>query len=201
MNELLWKSRWGNEKYRRKYLFLIFLTVILLASMPTGFDFIQSRGGLNWNDAFLNILPVYDLSWPIFVIMYSLGILVIMRVIKNPHLLYQILKAYIIITLFRFVLIYFIPLDPPTAMIELRDPINKIFYGGKIITRDLFFSGHTSSMFLLYLILEKKSDKLLGLIVTIVIGLALLVQHVHYTADVLAAIPITWIIWKFTKNV
>jgi membrane-associated phospholipid phosphatase len=201
MPNISWKSRWSNPSYRKKCTFLLIISVLLLIAMPYGFDFIESRGGIKWNDPILDILPRADLSMPIFIVMYSLALLILYRVIQNPQLLFQFLQVYILITILRFILIYLIPLDPPIGMVELRDPITKIFYGGKIITRDLFFSGHTSTMFLIFLILQKRNDKIFALAVTLFIGISLLIQHVHYTADVIAAFPITWGIWKYsTKN-
>ena len=197
MTKNTFKNHWEAKAYRKKFLVYVIATIILLILMPFGFDFIQGRGGLTWNDLILNLLPAFDLSIPIFLAIYSLGLLFILRVNKNPHLLLLFIKSYIIVTITRFVLIYFIPLDPPAGMIELVDPITKIFYGGKLITRDLFFSGHTSTMFLMFLVLEKKSDRLIALSITIFIAVSLIFQHIHYTADVLAAFPITWIIWKF----
>ena len=201
MPNISWKSRWNNPAYRKKCTNLLIISVLLLIAMPYGFDFIESRGGIKWNDPLLDILPSGDLSIPIFVAMYSLALLIIFRVIQNPHLLFQFLQVYITITILRFILIYLIPLDPPVGMVELRDPITKIFYGGKIITRDLFFSGHTSTMFLIFLILQKRNDKIIALGVTLFIVISLLIQHVHYTADVIAAFPITWAIWKYFGKV
>ena len=44
------------------------------------------------------------------------------------------------------------PLDPPPGMIVLEDPLVQLFGGAsRPLTRDLFFSGHTSTMFLLFL--------------------------------------------------
>ncbi len=196
MTKIKWKSRWETSAYRQKYFFSLGLAICLLIAMPYGFDFIQNRGGISWNDPLLNLLPAVNFSIPIFVLMYSLALLIAVRVVQNPHLLFLFLKSYLLITVLRFVLIYLIPLDPPKDMVELVDPITRIFYGGKLITRDLFFSGHTSTMLLITLILQKKNDKIFGYFVTIFIAITLLFQHVHYTADVLAAFPITWVIWK-----
>jgi len=73
------------------------------------------------------------------------------------------------------------------------------FYGGKFLTKDLFFSGHTSIQFLSFLCLQKKSDKVLALISTILVASLVLVQHVHYTIDVLAAPLFTWLSYKAGK--
>ncbi len=200
MAEITWKSLLKKSNYRQKFILLVTLSVLLLLIMPYGFAFIQNREGSTWNDPILDFLPTFDLSWLIFILMYSLAILLIYRVIYDPTLLFDFLSSYLIITLLRFVFIYFIPLNPPADMVSLVDPITKIFYGGVEITKDLFFSGHTSTMFLIYLILKEKTDKYFALFVTSFIAISLIFQHIHYTADVIAAFPITWLVCRFTKK-
>lgn len=80
-----------------------------------------------------------------------------------------------------------VPLAAPAGLVELVDPLTGVFYGHTVITKDLFYSGHTSSILMMYFCLPKKSDRMLALIATIIVGCLLLVQHVHYTIDVLAA--------------
>ncbi|MES2849472.1 MAG: phosphatase PAP2-related protein [Bacteroidota bacterium] len=74
-----------------------------------------------------------------------------------------------------------------------KDPLTSITYGGKdvFMTKDLFFSGHTSNMLMLAMCLEKKSDKWWGYIAAVSVGILVLLQHAHYTIDVLAAFIIT----------
>jgi membrane-associated phospholipid phosphatase len=72
-------------------------------------------------------------------------------------------------------------------MILLNDPFVQFFGSGDVLTKDLFFSGHTATLFLLFLISEKKYLKIIFLLCTILVGIAVLLQHVHYTIDVLAA--------------
>jgi hypothetical protein len=199
MPKITWKSLFETSIYRQKFILLISLTVLLLSIMPFGFAFIQNRDGDIWNDPILELLPAFDLSWPIFILMYSLGILLIYRVVFDPNLVFKFLSSYLIITFLRFLFIFFVPLNPPADMVSLVDPITKIFYGGVEITKDLFFSGHTSTMFLIYLISENRADKYYALFVTICIAISLLFQHIHYTADVIAAFPITWLVFRFTK--
>jgi hypothetical protein len=195
-----WKSLIKPSIFRQKFFILIAIALIIIIIMPYLFAFIQGRGGISWVDPLLDILPSVDLSWPIFVTMYSLAILLIYRCFYNPMLVYNFLKIYIPLTILRFILIFLIPLDPPKDMVSLIDPITQVFYGGVEITRDLFFSGHTSTMFLIYLILEKKWDKYFALIVVFFIPIALLFQHIHYTADVIAAFPITYILWRLFQK-
>jgi hypothetical protein len=83
--------------------------------------------------------------------------------------------------------IYYVPLNPPDHLISLNDPIANLLYVGGFKTKDLFFSGHTSTIFLMALCMQGKYDKLFGICCTIAIGGLLLIQHVHYTMDVLSA--------------
>jgi membrane-associated phospholipid phosphatase len=96
--------------------------------------------------------------------------------------------------------IYLVALDPPNGLIHLVDPLTGIFYGNVVITRDLFFSGHTSTLVLIFLCLEKRTDKILGFIAIVVVMILLLVQHIHYTIDVVAAPVIVYIIFLLTRH-
>ncbi|MDM8176234.1 phosphatase PAP2-related protein [Olivibacter sp. 47] len=63
---------------------------------------------------------------------------------------------------------------------------------GRFYYQRSFFSGHTSTMFLIFLCLPNRVDKLLALIATLLVGSMVLIQHVHYSIDVLAAPLFTW---------
>jgi membrane-associated phospholipid phosphatase len=106
------------------------------------------------------------------------------------------------LTLIRIITISAFPLDPPLSLIPLVDPLTSLTYGGRgvFITKDLFFSGHTSNLFMFYLCLQKKRDKQFALATTIIVGCLVLVQHVHYFIDVMGAIVFTYLLVMFTKQ-
>ena len=102
----------------------------------------------------------------------------------------------------RMSAIYLFELNPPQGLIVLRDPLTSITYGGRgiFITKDLFFSGHTSNLFMVYLCLQKRRDKIFVLLGTITVAVLVLVQHVHYSMDVIGAFIITFFVVNAIKN-
>lgn len=96
--------------------------------------------------------------------------------------------------------ILMVPLAAPAGLVELVDPLTGVFYGHTVITKDLFYSGHTASLLTMYFCLPKKSDRMLVLIATLIVGCLLLVQHVHYTIDVLAAPVFVFLLNSIMKS-
>jgi membrane-associated phospholipid phosphatase len=85
------------------------------------------------------------------------------------------------------VAMYVTALDPPTDMIALSDPLIETVATGKLLTRDLFFSGHTSTVFLMFLIARDARFKPVLLLCAFGVAAGVLLQHVHYTVDVIVA--------------
>lgn len=94
-----------------------------------------------------------------------------------------------------------VALNPPIGLIPLSDPLTGIFYGEATITKDLFFSGHIATVTLILLCLEKRNDKIVAFFSIIAIAILLVIQHIHYTIDILASPIITYICYRFTKFV
>ena len=107
---------------------------------------------------------------------------------RRPRLLVTSLQAYTLLMLCRMLMMWLIPLDPPENMILLRDPFLELLVGsGEVLTRDLFFSGHTSLPFLLFLVARERRFRTAFLLLTIAVGSCVILQHVHYTIDVVVA--------------
>lgn len=151
------------------------------------------------NDWLLNAIPAHNVSWAIFTIIWGMGLYALWRGIEKPTIFITYLWTFIFVTILRVLAISLIPLDPPKGLMTLTDPLTGVFYGESNITKDLFFSGHTSVLYLCYLCLERKNDKLIALIATIAVACLLLVQHVHYTIDIIAAFFIVYPVNKFVK--
>ncbi|MEJ7693536.1 phosphatase PAP2-related protein [Daejeonella sp.] len=197
----LWKNNWQSTDYRRKLISGLIIISLILITMPFFYQAIEQRNGIKFNDYLLQWLPAYDLSRFMFVTIWSMALLTFHRFKQNPQIFLTFLWGFILINLSRFVSIGLVPLNAPDNFMAIHDPISNYFYGPKLITKDLFFSGHTAAMFLMFLCLKKRSDKILAFIATIVIGIAVLIQHVHYTIDVLMAPIITYFLWIAAKKI
>jgi hypothetical protein len=149
-------------------------------------DFIEERPGSVISDPILNIFAPLEVTWFTFGIIYISVILTLFRLSWQPPQLLITLQAYIFIAMARMISMYLIPLDPPPLLIPLEDPFVQSVSSG-VLTRDLFFSGHTSTMFLLFLSCTSRKMRFFFLIGTILVGLLVLIQHVHYSIDVVAA--------------
>jgi hypothetical protein len=128
-----------------------------------------------------------NLTWFTFGIIYGSLIIAVINFVTRPALLLFALQAYSVMILFRMIVMYVTPFDAPVNLISLNDPFVQLFGSGEVLTKDLFFSGHTATLFLLFLITDKKYLKNIFLICTISLGISVLLQHVHYTVDVIAA--------------
>ncbi|MEO6133412.1 MAG: phosphatase PAP2-related protein, partial [Saprospiraceae bacterium] len=67
--------------------------------------------------------------------------------------------------------------------------------------KDLFFSGHVSTMTLLVLVEKKEWIKWVKAVFTLAIGILLAWQHVHYTIDLVVAPVVTILVFYAFKNI
>lgn len=196
-----WGEAWASSFFRKKVIIGVLLFASILLILPTFFSKIEARQGIVLNDWLLQRIPSMDFSVVIFILVWSTSLLILVRCIQKPAIFLMTLYFLIIITLLRIITISIIPLDPPNGLITLKDPITSLSYGGSsvFITKDLFFSGHTANLFMFYLCLQKKRDKLFALSTSLLVGLLVLVQHVHYSIDVIGAIVFTYLLVKYSK--
>ena len=198
---ILWKEAWQQKLFKQKMLLGLFVLLVILSQYSFFFKNIETRQGIVLNDWLLQKITPADLSLFIFTPIWFITVLVVIRCINNPKMFLLFLWCYVFLNISRIITISLVPLNPPQGLIPLIDPITNIFYGGKFISKDLFYSGHTSTLFLMSLCLQKKSEKLIAFIASIAIGIMVLVQHVHYSIDVLAAFPFTYLVFMAAKKV
>lgn len=183
----IWGEAWQLPLFKQKLLVGLGFFITLLNVFPFFYQYIEKRNGMMNHDVFLHMIPAIDVSIPIFIVTWFMAILMILKAIINPSVFITFLYGFIILNIARFISISLIPFNPPHDLIPIVDPISNIFYGDTYVTKDLFFSGHTATQFLCFLCLKKPLDRVFGLIATVLMGFLVLVQHVHYTIDVVSA--------------
>ena len=193
-----WSAAWKLHSYRGKLLIGLLILAGILISFPFFFNAIEARNGFVFTDIVLRWIPARNVSGAVFFLIWSSCLLLIIRFYRDPIMLLVALWAYNSVTLVRMASIGLISLNPPVGLIPLADPITNQFYGQRYITHDLFFSGHTTTVFLIFLCLKKKTDRIYVLLASMALGILLLVQHVHYTIDVLAAPFFTYAVYQLT---
>ena len=197
---LAWRAAWQHQIFRQKFFIGVTAAVLLLLAFPYFFQTIEQKSGPVLNDWVLNQLPATDVSIAIFLIIWATALLLIVRARRSPAVFMLFVYGYVIVSLSRMISITLVPLDPPVGLIPLIDPISNAFYGKSYITKDLFYSGHTSTIFLMFLCFRQRLARLLALIGSFLVGGLLLVQHVHYTVDVLGAFVFTYPLYWLGKK-
>jgi hypothetical protein len=188
-NEL--KNNWAkslrNQRFRVYLIISFIFLVCLLIIFPKFLLFIETRSGVVLNDPILNLFSPVDLTWLIFGIIYLSLISGLVYFAKDPVILLLALNSYSILLVFRIAAMYLLPLEPPVAMIALNDPFVETFGSGALLTKDLFFSGHTATLLLLFHNSRNRYMKFSFLAGTFIVVISVLLQHVHYSIDVFAA--------------
>jgi hypothetical protein len=197
-----WKTAFADHRYTLSFLAAITVFSIFPIKADNYFQWIQRRQGIQWNDPILNSIPAINVSYPIFGIIYLSVIYLVYRLLHEPKRFLWFAWAFNLETAFRFATIYLVALEPPIGLVDLHDPLAEILiYGDKLaITKDLFFSGHTATMVFVCFFLPSLKERRMAIGLSILLAALLLVQHVHYSIDVIAAPLFTlaaiWIVKK-----
>jgi len=192
-----WPPALARPAFRRSWLLLLVLLFGgIVPYVPVFFHYIQGRPGTVIPDALLPLLPRHDVAMPVFVLMYGAVLGAVGWLTRHPYLFLRGLWGYFLLLLLRMLTIWLVPLAPPLDMLPMPDPFLALIFhtdSAEAITKDLFFSGHTSTVVLLALAVRGYWwRRALGL-VALAIAVLVLVQRVHYSYDVLGAPLFAWL--------
>jgi hypothetical protein len=193
---------WRESLKNWRFVLPLILALIGLASFSTVLPYffmeiLLPKPGLQLIDPVLNFFTPRDWSMEIFILIYSCTILLLIFNIGNPRIVLLGLETYVTVTFVRLLSLYLFTLEAPEGTIPLRDPVLSVFaYGQPIYVKDLFFSGHVSTLCVFVFIEQRRALKYFFLISTVAIAVFLAWQRVHYTLDMVAAPIITWIVFR-----
>ncbi len=182
-----WADAWRDTRFRTRLALTAPALILALAGLTRFLEWNEARPGVVLPDPVLSLLSPRDLTWLTFGLIYLGLAFGVARLATDPRAFVLALQAYVLMVIFRIAAMWVTPLEAPPGMIPLHDPLVRLFGPGKLLTKDLFFSGHTSTLFLLALAVPGRRSKGVFLFCTAAVGISVLVQHVHYTVDVLVA--------------
>lgn len=195
---------WQNTFHSKQLMWSLVISVFLLITWafmaPMFFEYIQQRNGVTLDDPVLKTIDARDVSIFVFLLLYTLIIAGVVYLFFRPYFFVVAVQAYAVLTFFRLLSILLVPLEDPYGIIPLSDPfVDHLFYQ-KVITKDLFFSGHTSIVFLLAFCCPSRMLQWLLIIGGIAIGGLLLIQHAHYFIDVLVAPLVAYLAYRISRK-
>lgn len=194
--ELIWKQAMGTKAYSKWLVAVLVYLVGMVVFLDHFLPFIDKRHGVILRDPLLAVMPPRDLSHWIFSVIYLSLFISIAYLVTKPGLLVQGLLTLAVVYTLRVLTLYMIPLEPPAGCVPLRDPfVLHLAYGGVMVTRDLFFSGHTACLLTMVLVVHKKTLRILLSLALVAVMVMLLFQHAHYTIDILGALVLTPLCW------
>ncbi|MFA3783997.1 phosphatase PAP2-related protein [Melioribacteraceae bacterium 4301-Me] len=188
----VWQEGLSNSNFRFLFMLSFIVLAFILYWMAKFLAYNETRAGFSFNDPFLSLFPAIKVTWVTFGLIYLALLLALISLSFHPDKLMLALQSYALVILFRMLTIYFLPLNPPATIIPLKDPVVELFGNGKTLLKDLFFSGHTATMFIFFLTAQNKKLKTIFLISTVLVAACVLMQHVHYTIDVIVAPFVTY---------
>jgi len=191
---------WRQALARPLFLSALFVAVLagvaLMVALPRFFQWIEERPGVLLSDPVLARWGPLEVSGATFAVLYGTLLIVLATIARHPLIVLRGAYAYILMVLLRMGAMALFTLEPPPDIIPLIDPFTQGFYPGNTpFLKDLFFSGHTATLALMGLLARTRAVRSLAGIGTAIVGSLVLVQHVHWTVDVLAAVPAAWIAW------
>ena len=198
-----WPLAWARPGFRARLGLIILLLLGLLPVLPGFYHFVQARSGRLLPDPLLALLPIHDVSALTFTLIYGSIAATFYFLLPRPQLLLRALWAYYFLQLLRMITLWLLPLEPPTALVILHDPVMDHIFAvtTQPIVRDLFFSGHTATMALLVLATRGRRWRRALTVIMLAVGTLVLVQRVHYSYDVLAAPFFGWLAYWLAGRV
>lgn len=195
--DLTWRECIGSTRGRLAMVFSLAVISAMVLFMPYYYqEIIGPKVGILLNDPVLNFFTPIDWSNAVFFILTVALIQTLAMYFGNAEVFLTGIMSFCVVNIIRAISMYIITLEPPADMILLIDPISaSLVYPEKAFAKDLFFSGHVSSMMILVYIERNRVWYLVKIAATVLMALFLAWQHVHYSVDLVVAPVATYLVF------
>ncbi len=203
MQDITWKPFWQSPKNRRYLWIAIGLFATMFVSVFFTLRYVEQRPGFVIEDWTLSVFgKPRDFSIPIFAITYFAMVYAIWSNASRPKIFLHMFITYAFMQLSKCIVLLCVPLDPPTEILPLTDPIlETLFYGGNVNLKDLMFSGHVATVVIAAIYARHHLVKIVLFLLAPVLGFLMAQQRVHYVADALAAPFFVWLAFRLSSLV
>jgi len=193
------KNYWTNKEF---VFDVILALILLLASFFANFYagiYATEKASNPVTDIILDNIPVYDVDMIFIYGPLFLWAIVTALCLREPKRIPFVIQSIALFVLVRSVFISLTHIGPFPDMISIdyaSTAIKNFTFGG-----DLFFSAHTGLPYLMALLFWKNIRlRIFFIAMAIIFGIVVLMGHLHYSIDVLAAFFITYSIFIMAQN-
>jgi len=201
--DITWREWLRQPRGRGIIIFCLATLTAMVLFMPTYYRILLApKLGIVLNDPILNFFQPVDWSTAVFFILTVALVQTLVMYANRPAVLLAGVATYCVVNILRAVTMYLVTLEPPADMILLVDPISaSLVYPEQAFNKDLFFSGHVSTMMAMVYVERNRFLYLAKLGGTALMALFLAWQHVHYSIDLLVAPIVTYIAYVGVRRI
>ncbi len=112
MKQKNWPLAWQQRSFRVRLITGLIILIGLLSALPFFFAHIEKINGPILHDWVLQRLPAQNVSIFIFILIWGMVLLSIVRSAQQPRIFQTILWSFILLTVTRMISITLVPLNP-----------------------------------------------------------------------------------------
>lgn len=203
LHEILrrYRSLCAQQEFRISVLVAILVFILGVIANYAASAYATQRASNYVEDIILSNVPVFDVGLFFVYGASALIVFIVVLCLPRPNRIPFVLYAFALFYLIRALFVSLTHLGPFPTQVDLGELAFK-FFGGD----SMFFSGHTGAPFLMALMFwQNRALRYIFLAWSAFFGVVVLLGHLHYTIDVLAAFFITYgiyhlALWLFPKD-
>lgn len=194
-----WRNAWRIRFFRDQLFVSMAAIVVAVVLLRIFLDYLETRGGVTFWDPIVSFFPAVDFRWITSSLVYSGMLLGIISVSLYPFAFLLAVRSFVLMILLRIICLFLLPLNPPPDIIPLIDPLTQWPGTSAVLTHDLFFSGYVAALAILAFTAQWKDLKIIFSSAALMVSILLLLQHTHYTIDVVAAPCFAYVAYGVAK--
>lgn len=198
-----WKILFKDRAFVWSFVFgvVVLISSIVVVSFVSAYH--DNRVYPSLGDLILNEIPTYNLEFLFFWGIYAINLAIVLYMFfVEPEMAPFAMKTFGLLLFIRSGFLVLTFMGPPQGFyfqngFQFGNILKDMFF-----INDLFFSGHTATPFLGFLIFRKKWwFRWFMLLSSLVMGVTVMVMHVHYSIDVFSAFFITYSIYALSNHI